>query len=122
MKPGKLNKVIVYVHDMQRMVEFYRDTLGLKLAYPTRLDNYAGEMWVAFDAGGNTFALHGGGTQSPTTGAPRFGFEVADIYDCRTELLTMGVDVGEIRAPVPDTQVLDCIDPEGNGFFLEQHN
>lgn len=53
----KFKQLIVYVHDMEKMVVFYKDTLGLAIAYP-HVDNYRNETWVAFNTGSVTFALH----------------------------------------------------------------
>jgi len=115
---GPLFEVIVYVHDMDAQVRFYRDVLGLVATYPAGLASYSDEHWVAFDAGGVTLALHSGG--EVTTGAPpRFGFHVNDIAAERERLLAAGVQCGELRSPAPGVQVCDCSDPEGTGFFIE---
>jgi catechol 2,3-dioxygenase-like lactoylglutathione lyase family enzyme len=115
---GPLFEVILYVRDMDAQVQFYRDTLGLSIQWPTGLDSYTGEHWVAFDAGGVTLALHSGG-ESPTGTPPRFGFGVDNIEAVREQLLQHGVACSDVRSPAPGVQVVDCKDPEGNGFFIE---
>lgn len=116
-----LSEVIVYVNDMARAVEFYRDKLGLSIAWPDGKDDYSGEMWVSFSTGGCSLALHGGLELVPKTVQPRFGFSVADIAAERAVLLAKGVECSEVRSPGYGVHVVDCRDPEGNGFFLE-HN
>ena len=54
----------VMVSDMERSVQFYRDTLGLKLRFQS-------PDWTEFDLGTTTLALHGGGKPAPPgTGPP----------------------------------------------------
>lgn len=116
----QLFKVIVYVKDMDAMVRFYRDSLGLSISWPTGRENYAGEHWVAFDAEGSTLALHSGGAGASGTPS-RFGFQVRGIAVHRDWLIKCGVECGEVRSPAPGVLVVDCRDPEGNGFFIEEH-
>jgi catechol 2,3-dioxygenase-like lactoylglutathione lyase family enzyme len=117
---GSLFKVILYVRDMDGQVRFYRDTLGLGLSWPAGLNDFTVEHWVAFQVGNVTLALHSGG-EEPAGTPPRFGFEVADIAASRAQLLERGVQCSEVRSPAPGVQVVDCNDPEGNGFFIESH-
>ncbi|MCH8978131.1 MAG: VOC family protein, partial [Armatimonadetes bacterium] len=44
----KLGQVILYVSDMGRSVEFYRDKLGLSVTYPDGGD-LSGQPWVTLD-------------------------------------------------------------------------
>ena len=114
-----VSQIIVYVADMAQQVAFYRDLLGLAVAYPHVAD-YAAESWVAFSTGECTFALHGGGGGSGSAEAPRFNFEVDDIQSARDTLIAQNVWVGEIRSPIPNVYVLESKDPEGNYFTLRQ--
>jgi catechol 2,3-dioxygenase-like lactoylglutathione lyase family enzyme len=118
---GEIGELIVYVRDMGAMVAFYRDRLGLSIAYPAGLDDYSGEHWVTFGTGQCTLALHSGRQDSAAAGQPRFGFFVDDIEARRSELLKQGVDCGEVRVAAPGIYVCDARDAEGNGFFIEQH-
>jgi catechol 2,3-dioxygenase-like lactoylglutathione lyase family enzyme len=115
---GPLFEVILYVRDMDAQVRFYRDALGLSISWPDGLESYAAEHWVALRAGDVTLALHSGG-DTPTGTPPRFGFKVSDIDASRAQLIERGVPCSEVRSPAPGVQVVDCIDPEGNGFFIE---
>ena len=118
MQLGPLFEVIVYCSDMQKQVEFYRDTLGLAVAWPEK-DDYSGEHWVQLASEGAILALHSGG--QATTGTPtRFGFRTSDIHGDREALLDKGVRCGDVREAAPGVQVADCWDPEATPFFLEQ--
>ena len=71
---GKLSTIMVVVKDMKRSVQFYRDVLGLPLAYET-------PQWSQFDLGNITLGLHPEGKEvkvSPTSGCT-FGFQVQDL-------------------------------------------
>lgn len=119
---GSLCEIIIYVSDMDAQVRFYRDTLGLQIAYPSGLDDYADEHWVVFDTGECSLALHGGGSKEFGKDAPRFVFNVDDISCVRDALIARGVPVGEIRSPADGVEVVDCKDPEGNVFSIESHS
>jgi catechol 2,3-dioxygenase-like lactoylglutathione lyase family enzyme len=121
MQLGSLFEVIVYCRDMQAQVAFYREQLGLSITWPTGLADYSDEHWVSFATAGATLALHSGG-EAPQGTPPRFGFRVGNLAHCKEELTSRGVACGEIRQAAPGILVLDCRDPEGNGFFLEQQS
>ena len=122
MQLREINELILYVRDMQAMVAFYRDTLGLTVAYPAGLADYADQHWVTFNTGACTLALHGGASGEKGREEPRFGFFVDDIQAARSELLSRAVNCGEVRNAAPGIYVCDCRDIEGNGFFLEKHD
>jgi catechol 2,3-dioxygenase-like lactoylglutathione lyase family enzyme len=115
---GPLFEVILYVREMDAQVRFYREVLGLSITWPDGLADYSAEHWVAFDAGGVTLALHSGG-EGPVGTPPRFGFKVQDIELVLSELIGRAVPCSEVRSPAPGVLVCDCLDPEGNGFFIE---
>ena len=121
MKTYGLIEVILYVKDMNKMVQFYRDVLDLRLTDPT-LINPADENWVTFETGNCLLALHSGGKGDVGTDAPRIVFRVQDIKSARFQLLEAGVTAGEIRSPAPDIAVCDAKDPEGNPFSIEEQN
>jgi CBS domain-containing protein len=54
-------EVLLYVQDMNAMVKFYRDQLGLDVETPADLEDYSREQWVVLDTGACKLALHGGG-------------------------------------------------------------
>ena len=117
---GPLFEVIVYCMDMQAQVEFYRDTLGMKVTWPENVEDFSKEHWVVFATeGGAALALHGGGVDTAGTPA-RFGFLVPDAKASLTALREKGVRCNDIRDVAEGIFVVDCWDPESNPFFLEQ--
>src|SRR5260370_28474072 len=56
----KLDYVVVYVSDMQRSTNFYRDVLGLPL-------RFSSPGWTEFNTGETTIALHRTGGQTPSS-------------------------------------------------------
>lgn len=116
---GPLDELILYVQDMDAQVRFYRDTLGLDIAYPAGLDSYADQFWVTFQTGACTLALHGGGEKEFGKDAPKFVFTTADVKGARTALQARGIPVSEIQSPAPGVEVFDAKDPEGNYFSVE---
>jgi catechol 2,3-dioxygenase-like lactoylglutathione lyase family enzyme len=116
-----LNKVILHVNDMQAMVEFYRDKLGLALGWPGDKADYSQDFWVELRTGSCTLALHGGGREPKVAGEIRFGFAVENAEAAREELIARGVKCGEVRSPVPGSFVVDLWDIEGNQLFVQSH-
>jgi predicted enzyme related to lactoylglutathione lyase len=121
-KLGQIIEIIVYVKDMDSQVCFYRDVLELKLSYPQNLEDYRDQMWVTFDTGVCTLALHGGGKRDFGKDAPKFVFEVNDVESARQVLIESGVLMGAVRSPAPGVSVCDGQDPEGNKFSIESRN
>jgi predicted enzyme related to lactoylglutathione lyase len=108
---GDLSEVIVHVDDMERVTAFYRDVLGLQ-------PDVTSEWWTTFPTGGATLALHGGGRIGSHN--VRFNFDVEDLDAVRSELSARGVELSEVREPIPRVLVCDGSDPEGNVFTLEE--
>ena len=86
----KMAAVILYVKDMQGQVEFYRDRIGLKLAFPANAKDYSGQFWVEFDTGACMLALHKGGQGRIGEDAPKVSSEV---YETPIEHLDLSVRV-----------------------------
>lgn len=116
---GELMEVILYVGDMAEAVAFYRDRLGLRVAYP-HCDDYRAEYWVVFEAGGCKLCLHGGGERRQGQDAAKVVFRVSDIEQARAELASRGVALSEVHCPSPGVLVSSGIDPAGNPFSIEQ--
>ena len=121
MKPKGLLEVILSVQDMQKQVKFYRDLIGLEITHPKGLPDYSAEMWVTFDTGACTLALHAGRKGEPGPGAPTIVFEVDDIRAAHDHFRSHGGKLGDIRLASPGVQVFDGIDPEGNAISFESH-
>lgn len=118
-KLGPLSELILYVSDMETQVNFYRDTLGLALTYPTDVDSYAEEFWVTFQTGTCTLALHGGGEKDFGKDAPKFVFHSERLEETRNYFRENKIPVSEIQSPAPGVEVFDARDPEGNIFSVE---
>jgi len=115
----RLQRAMFYVKDLDRMVNFYGETLGLKVIEETRTDN-----WAEFDAGGTRFALHAipreiadqieiSSPPTPREKCPvKLTFEVEDAGARR--LKPLGVTI--IERPWGSC---DAVDPEGNIFGIE---
>ncbi len=114
-----LIEVILYVQNMELMVQFYRDTMGLQVLYPKNVSTYANENWVTFWTGACTLALHSGGQLEKGKQLPQIVFGVQDIEHARSYLSQRHVNIGEIRLLSHGIMVCDGIDPEGNSFSLE---
>ncbi len=118
-----LMEVIMHVVDMDAMVSFYRDKLGLKLSYPTNAQNFSKENWVTFDTGSCIFVLHSGGrVRMGEQPSHRVTFQVKDVRIAREHFVKLGVQLGEVRSPAPGVSVVDGKDPEGNVYALESHS
>ena len=118
-----LMEAILHVQDMNVMVSFYRDKLGLKLSYPTNVKNFATANWVTFDTGSCIFVLHGGGRiRTGEQPSHRITFKVSDVKTSREHFLRRGVTLSEVRSPAPGIRVVDGRDPEGNVYALESHS
>jgi predicted enzyme related to lactoylglutathione lyase len=111
----ELVEVVLYVRDMTRAIEFYRDVVGLEVEFES-----AG--WTTFRTGACTLALHATERRQPGAGEPDPTFLVADADHERARLAVAGVEVTETREPVIGVRVFDARDPDGNRFSLESHS
>ena len=118
-KIGPLHEIILYVSNMIGQVSFYRDTLGLEVAYPPDLGDGSEAFWVVFNTGPCSLALHGGGEKRIGEDAPKIVFKVDEIEAVREYLISQGVPMSEIIEPAPGIQVSNGRDPEGNAFSIE---
>jgi membrane protease YdiL (CAAX protease family)/catechol 2,3-dioxygenase-like lactoylglutathione lyase family enzyme len=118
---GKLIEVILYVQDMNLMVSFYRDVLGLDVKEPEAVKDFRDFYWVVFSTGSCSLVLHAGGKQQLGEDAPKIVFQVTDIHTARSTLIERGVELGEVQSPALNVLVCDGRDPEGNAFSLESH-
>src|SRR5712692_5505080 len=91
----------VYVSDMDRAVNFYSETLGLKLQYR------AGPGWAQLDAGkGLILGLHGthqGGPPPGQNGSTVLGFELDEPMDQAYQKLASAASRSTARSRIPST-------------------
>src|SRR5215469_8703101 len=117
----KPDYIIVYVSDMQRSTNFYRDVLGLPL-------KFSSPGWTEFNTGETTIALHttGGQTSSsqpglPPAGQAQIGFMVDDLQGIYETLKAQ--DVHFSLPPQRQTSGVTLAvlnDPDGLGITLQQ--
>jgi predicted enzyme related to lactoylglutathione lyase len=105
--------------DIDKAIEFYRDTLGLEM------NGYFEEVkWAEFNAGNATFAINDPTALDPNlkpqTGGAAVAFAVDDLEAAMKELEDKGVPV---VAPLGESPVCHfaCIsDPDGNTVWLHR--
>lgn len=114
----QFSQIILYVRDMTSEVHFYRDLLGFPIQYPKETTDYAKEMWVEFNTGSCTLALHGGETEPPDD-KHELIFTVDDINLARQALLDAGITMSEIRTLETGELIAAGFDPEGHGFSIK---
>jgi len=113
----QLDYTMVVVSDMQRSVEFYRDTLGIPLKFQS-------PDWTEFLTGTTTLALHGGGVKSavPPAGDPTkqagscsIGFNVEDVDKTYEELKAKGINfvMPPMQREGEGIKLAVCVDPDG---------
>ncbi len=115
-----LREVVLYVEDMNAMVAFYRDTMGLTLQTPLEVTDFSAEQWVVFDTGVADLALHGGGQKRLGADSPMLVFFTRDIAAHRDELVAKGMVWEDIVEAAPGIRVCHGRDPEGTPLALEQ--
>jgi membrane protease YdiL (CAAX protease family)/catechol 2,3-dioxygenase-like lactoylglutathione lyase family enzyme len=118
-RAGELMEVVLYVQDMNLMVSFYRDTLGLNVKEPEAVKDFRDFYWVMFSTGPCSLVLHAGGKRQLGEDTPKIVFRVENIHLVRDTLLEKSVQLGEIQSHTPDVLACDGHDPEGNAFSLE---
>jgi catechol 2,3-dioxygenase-like lactoylglutathione lyase family enzyme len=114
-----LVEVVMYVEDLDRMVRFYHDVLGLSVLFPKNITHYKNERCVTLNTGSCLLVLHAGAEKHQRGKNPKMVFAVFDIEQARCFLLQREVEVGDIHVQGRSTLVCDCRDPEGNIFSLE---
>ncbi len=104
----------VIVSDLNRAVNFYVETLGLRLQYKVP------GHWAQIEAPGLIIGLHPAGENSPRPGASgslSIGFEVQDLVAATETLKSRNV----IFASLTDdkaTRIASFSDPDGNALYL----
>jgi len=105
----KLTYAIKFVADMDKAVQFYRDTLGLTLKFQS-------PEWSEFITGETTLALHKASPSKPA-GSVELGFGVASLDGFYKEMTAKGVmfpmpptkqDFGGMLAQFEDSEKARC--------------
>ena len=110
----KVSHAIVFVGDMKRSIEFYRDAIGLTLRFES-------SHWTEFETVGATLALHlsestgdrGSAAKSEAPGSCRPGFSVPDLQQFHRHVISKGVQCLQEPKDVFGAQVAMYLDPDG---------
>lgn len=95
-----LSEVILYVEDIDAMVEYYTEVMDLEIASGAPEHGF-----VAFDTGRCQLCLHAGRDGDIGPYAPKVVFEVDDLQAARESLESKGIRMSEIRSPTPHAGV-----------------
>lgn len=119
---ARLDKVIIFCSNVERLVRFYQENLGLRIF--GAFDSH----WTVLEAGSTQLAFHKIGEHFLESSVKPFQVETnvklvfeidEDLDTLRQRLLLKAVDLDEIkRFPGATYQVCDGRDPEGNVFQL----
>src|SRR5262245_33287655 len=119
-----LTRVILYVQDVGRLADFYRDAFGLPI-----VEEIKGE-WAVLKAGACEIALHRVGKAYRVADPGSWKVESnaklvltvdRDLAELRAELVAKGVPMRAIKSyPGFTGPLCDGEDPEGNVFQLAQ--
>jgi catechol 2,3-dioxygenase-like lactoylglutathione lyase family enzyme len=104
--------IYFFVDDMDRAVAFYRDVIGLELAYRS------GDEWAQLGAGAVQLGLHSAahGTRRP---GGTLAFTVDDLETTRAALVAQGVEIGhEGGGQGGEPRFVEFDDPDGNVLAL----
>jgi|SRR6516162_5403322 catechol 2,3-dioxygenase-like lactoylglutathione lyase family enzyme len=104
-----MRRIVLFTKAMPRMVVFYRDVLGLRLAKDEK-------GWKEFDANGCIIALHNG-TSVRGKRPPKLGFWAEDVAAARAELVGRGAKMTKILGSGLATRC-EGKDPDGNPFYV----
>jgi lactoylglutathione lyase len=108
----KLTYAMAFVSDMSRSVAFYRDIVGLPLAFES-------PEWTEFATEGATFALHkgepgaGGPVRPKEPGLCRPGFAVQDLDAFHRRMLEAEVPCVQEPRDVHGVRIAQYTDPDG---------
>ncbi|HMK29181.1 MAG TPA: VOC family protein [Terriglobales bacterium] len=104
--------VFYYARDMERAIEFYRDTLGFRLVSRDAVSR--------FDLDGVLFEIVPSPQPLSGTGNARLCLRVNDIYDAVAALKGKGVVTSEVKRK-PGGLLASFNDPDGNELCLWQY-
>lgn len=114
----RIDYAVVFVTDMQRAVEFYRDTVGVPLKFQS-------PGWTEFATEGSTLALHatdkvGSGDSDGTAGTCRTGFTVSDLDEFHQRMLNAEVPCNQEPREVFGHRIAQYVDPDGMVFGVSE--
>ena len=108
----RIHPVVVFVKDFGKSLAFYRDQVGLKLAYPAQ------DGWAEFKLQGCSFCIHGGGKGNNRRSPVDVHFQVKGIRTAVKRMKAKGVRfLGPVKR-MPWGLETTFLDPSGNAFEL----
>jgi predicted enzyme related to lactoylglutathione lyase len=121
---ASLSRVILYVHDVERLSAFYQNAFALSVV------EHIKDEWAVLKVGACEIALHRVGkayrVADPSDWAVMSNTKLVITVDrelagMRAELMAKGVEMGPIKSyPGLTGPLCDGSDPEGNMFQLSQ--
>jgi catechol 2,3-dioxygenase-like lactoylglutathione lyase family enzyme len=105
----RIGNVFYRVPDIDVAVHFYTQVLGLALKFRD------GDRWAAFDVGGATLALEGGGPGGP--GGATVSLRVDGLDAVVADLRAKGATVSGVHTG-PHEGRAEVVDPAGNQLIL----
>lgn len=116
MKARGIDFVCYAVTDYKKSLEFYRDTLGLKLT-----EEFGG-AFAEFDLGNVTLAIGSAEAMGEKIDKPQgnasVGISVENVAETVKELKAKGVEVSEEVQDFPGCSMVAIKDPDGNTIML----
>ena len=109
----KVQNAYYITGDMERAVAFYRDALGLTLAFQD------GGKWAQMKAGDSNFALSSADEGAPGAVGATVVIEVDDLAAAKAQLAAHGAEITGERQ-MGSGQALTFRDPDGNIVQLFQ--
>ena len=118
---ASMNRVIVFVGDVEKCAEFYRRTFDLTTVEST----HAPDEWLELEAGGCRLAFHkahgaDGPVRGPTGGSHnphKIVFKAEDVPATRELLVQRGAAMDEVKT-FGEQVMCDGSDPEGHRFQI----
>jgi predicted enzyme related to lactoylglutathione lyase len=115
-----LNRVIIFVGDVQKCAKFYIDVFGFK-----PLGDASAKDWLELETGGCPLAFHKAwGPDGPIDGATgssmnphKIVFYAEDVEAARAEVVAKGAMMGDVKK-FESLMLCDGKDPEGHVFQL----
>ena len=116
----RITYVIVFVSDMNRSVEFYRDVIGLPL-------KFASPGWTEFATEGATLAPHKSEGDSSKddphqvpAGRCRPGLSVPSLDEFHKRMIERGVPCVQEPKVVFGARIAQYLDPDGLGISVSE--
>ena len=115
----RINYSIIFVSDMSRSVEFYRDVVGIPLKFES-------PGWTEFVTDGATLALHKCDAPKPDAETPgaehagqcRAGFQVPNLDSFHERMIKHNVPCVQDPTETFGVRIAQYVDPDGLVFSV----